>query len=60
MMLIFSSAATQVSMLAGVGEPGDVAAAADDGADGAPWLPQAVITSPHAAATRALMVAVRP
>jgi hypothetical protein len=60
MMLIFSSAVTQASMLAGVGEPGDVAAGADDAADGALWLPHAFITSPHAAATRALMMAVRP
>jgi hypothetical protein len=50
MMLIFSWAVTHASTLAG-----DV----DDAASGKLWLPHAVITSPHAAAARALIAAVR-
>jgi hypothetical protein len=56
MMLIFSCEVAQASTLAADEGPGDV----DDAAAGEPWLPHAVITSPHAAAARALTVTVRP
>jgi hypothetical protein len=47
---------------AGVDDPADDPAGdpADDAASGELWLPHAVITSPHAAAARALIAAVRP
>ena len=47
-------------MLAGDGEPDDtVVPTEDDAVPGEFWLAHAVITSPHAAAARALTVAVR-
>jgi len=46
-------------MLAADDGPGDVAAGVDDAAPAELWVPHAVMISPHAAAVRALIGAVR-
>jgi hypothetical protein len=61
--LIFSWVVVQAPVSAADGELGDIVVSADDveddAAPGAPWLPHAVMTSPHAATAKKPKVTVR-